>query len=66
MFSRTILLVLLPHSTSDLAAIFAWITRVSWHQKGRTILDFNEARKYGQQWYQLDNMQIICTLTPDR
>jgi len=23
---------------------FSWTTWVSWHQKGRTILDFNEAR----------------------
>ena len=36
----------------------AW---VSWHQKGRTILDFNEARDDGWQWHQLDHIQIICT-----
>jgi len=25
-------------------------------------MDFNEARDHGQQWHQLDHMQIICTL----
>jgi len=39
------------------------ITKVSWHQKGRTILDLNEARDkmMGWQWQQLDHMQTICT-----
>jgi len=36
-----------------------WVCR---HQKGRTILDFNEARDDGWQWHQLDHMKIIFTL----
>jgi len=36
----------------------SWVSR---HQKGRTILDFNEARDDGWQWHQLDHMQIMCT-----
>ena len=32
---------------------------VSQHQKGRNILDFNEARDDGWQWHQLDHMKII-------
>jgi len=34
---------------------------VSWYQKGRTILDFTEAKNNGWQWHQLDHMQIIYT-----
>ena len=45
-----------------LTASFSRTTWVSWHQKGRIILDFNEARDNGWQWHQLDYMQIICTL----
>jgi len=34
---------------------------VSWYQKGKTNLDFTEARDSEWQWHQLGNMQI-CTL----
>jgi len=34
---------------------------VSWHQKGKTNLDFTEARDSEWQWHQLGHMQI-CTL----
>jgi len=43
-------------------SLFSRTTWVSRYQKGRTILDFNEARDDGWQWHQLDHMQIICTL----
>jgi len=39
---------------------------VSQYQKGKTSLDFNEARDdgvWGWQQYQLDHMQTMCTLT---
>jgi len=35
-------------------------TRVSRYQKGKTNLDFTEARDSEWQWYQLDHMQV-CT-----
>jgi len=35
-------------------------TRVSRYQKGKTNVDFTEARDSGWQWYQLDHMQV-CT-----
>jgi len=35
---------------------------VSWHQKGKIILGFNEAINDGWQWHHLDHMQFICTL----
>ena len=37
-------------------------TRVSRYQKGKTNLDFTEARNSEWQWHQLDHMQTICTL----
>jgi len=40
-------------------------TRVSQYQKGKTNLDFTEARDSERQWHQLDYMQV-CTLHSDR
>ena len=36
-------------------------TRVSRYQKGKTNLDFTEARDSGWQWHQLGHMQQVCT-----
>ena len=36
-------------------------TRVSWYQRGKTNLDFTEARDSEWQWHQLGSMQV-CTL----
>jgi len=40
---------------------FSGTTQVSWYQKGKTNLDFTEARDSEWQWHQLGHMQI-CTL----
>jgi len=40
---------------------FSRTTRVSWYQKGKTNLDFIEARNSEWQWHQLGHMQV-CTL----
>jgi len=40
---------------------FSGTTRVSQYQKGKTNLDFTEARDSEWQWHQLDQMQV-CTL----
>ena len=40
-------------------------TRVSRHQKGKTNLDFTEARDSEWQWHQLGRMQV-CISLPDR
>jgi len=40
---------------------FSGNTQVSRYQKGKTILDFTEARDSEWQWHQLDHMQV-CTL----
>jgi len=39
---------------------FSGTTRVSWYQKGKTNLDFTEARDSEWQWHHLGHMQV-CT-----
>jgi len=40
---------------------FTGTTQVSWYQKGKTNLDFTEARDSEWQWHNLGHMQV-CTL----
>ena len=40
-------------------------TRVSWHQKGKTNLDFTEARDSEWQWHQLGRTQVCTSLQTD-
>jgi len=40
-------------------------TQVSRHQKGKTNLDFTEARDSEWQWYQLGRMQVCTSLQTD-
>ena len=40
-------------------------TRVSWHQKVKTDLDFTEARDSEWQWHQLGHMQVCTSLQTD-
>ena len=40
-------------------------TRVSWYQKGKTNLDFPEARNSEWQWHQLGHMQVCTSLQAD-
>ena len=40
-------------------------TRVSQYQKGKTNLDFSEARDSEWQWYRLDHMQVCTSLQTD-
>jgi len=46
-------------------ASFSGTTRVSWHQKGKTNLDFTEARDSEWQWHQLGHMQVCSSLQTD-
>jgi len=46
------------HPCNGLFSRTVWVSR---HQKGRTILYFNEVRDDGWQWHKLDHMIIICT-----
>jgi len=40
-------------------------TRVSWYQKGKTSLDFTEARDTEWQWHQLAHVQVCTSLQTD-
>jgi len=40
-------------------------TQVSWYQKGKTNLDFTEARDSEWQWHQLGQMQVCTSLQTD-
>ena len=48
------------HTHIRLTALFPGTTRVSRYQKGKTNLDFTEARDSEWQWHQLGHMQV-CT-----
>jgi len=43
-------------------ALFSGTTRVSRYQKGKTNLDFTEARDSEWQWHQLSHMQVCTAL----
>jgi len=45
---------------------FSGTTRVSRYQKGKTNLDFTEARDSEWQWHQLGHMQVCTSLQTDR
>jgi len=44
---------------------FSWTTQVSRYQKGKTSLDFTEARDTEWQWHQLGHMQVCTSLQTD-
>ena len=44
---------------------FSWTTRVGRYQKGKTNLDFTEARDSEWQWHQLGRMQVCTSLQAD-
>jgi len=55
-------------TTTTIKRLFSRTTWVSQYRKGRTILDFTDARDDGWQWHQLDHVKIInhLDLAPDR
>ena len=44
---------------------FSRTTRVGWYQKGKTKLDFTEARDSEWQWHQLGHMQVCTSFQTD-
>ena len=44
---------------------FSVTTQVGWYQKGKTNLDFTEARDSEWQWHQLGHMQVCTSLQTD-
>ena len=53
------------HTHTRLTALFSGTTQVSRDQKGKTNLDFNEARDSEWQWHQLGHMQVCTSLQRD-
>jgi len=45
--------------------LFSRTARVSWYQKGKTNLDFTEARDSEWQYHQLGHMQVCTSLQTD-
>ena len=58
------ILFTLPH-THPFNGPFSGTTRVSQYQKGKTNLDFTEARDREWQWHQLGHIQVCISLQTD-
>jgi len=55
--------IIRSHSShSRLMALFSGTTPVSRYQKGKTNLDFTEARDSEWQWHQLGHMEVCTSL----
>ena len=52
-------------NTHPLNGPLSGTTQVSWYQKGKTNLDFTEARDNEWQWHQLGHMQVCTSLQTD-
>jgi len=50
------------HTHTPIKGPFSRTTRVSRYQKGKTNLDFTEARDCAWQWHQLGHMQVCISL----
>jgi len=57
--------ILTPQNTPPFNDPFSGTTRVSQYQKGKTNLDFTEARDSEWQWHQLGHMQVRISLQTD-
>ena len=53
------------HTHARLTALCPRTTQVSRYQKGKTNLDFTEARDSEWQWHQLGHMQVCTSLQTD-
>ena len=53
------------HTHTRLTALFSGTTRVGQYQKGKTNLDFTEARDSEWQWHQLGHVQVCTSLQTD-
>jgi len=53
------------NNTHTFSGPFSGTTRVSRYQKGKTNLDFTEARDIEWQWHQLGHMQVCTSLQTD-
>jgi len=55
----------LPEHTRTFNGPFSRTTRVGRYQKGKTNVDFTEARDSEWQWHQLGHMQVCTSLHTD-
>jgi len=62
---QTYVTVTHTHTHTHLTARFSGTIRVSRYQKGKTNLDFTEARDSEWQWHQLSRMQVCTSLQTD-
>jgi len=53
------------HPPPSLTALLSGTTQVSRYQKGKTNLDFTEARDSERQWHPLGHMQVCTSLRTD-
>ena len=53
------------HTHTHLTAFFSGTTQVSRYQKGKTNVDFTEARDSEWQWHQPGHMQVCTSLQTD-
>jgi len=53
------------YTHTRLTAVFSGTTRVSHYQKGKTNLDFSEARDSVWQWHQLGHIQACTSFQTD-
>jgi len=53
------------HTHTLLTALFSRTTQLSQYQKGKTNLDFTEARDSEWQWHPLGHMQVYTLLQTD-
>ena len=65
-YIRVMLVLFVTHThTHPFNGFLSGTTRVSQYQKGKTNLDFSEARDSGWQWHRLDHMQVCTSLQTD-
>jgi len=57
-----IVIIIIHTYTHTFDGPFTGTTWVSWYQKGKTSLDFTEARDNEWQWHQLGHMQVCTSL----
>jgi len=65
---RSLIMMLLNRThthTHPFNGLFSGTTQVSRYQKGKTNLDFTEAREGEWQWHQLGHMQVCTSLQTD-
>jgi len=64
-FFHNIFLITYIHTHTRLTALCPELPRCSRYQKGKTNLDFTEARDSEWQWHQLGHMQVCTSLQTD-